>query len=522
MRKRPDETEQRDAGTDLVIPDPQGSLREQDPLVLLAMCLFGEARGESDVALRAVAQVVLNRARHPHPVFGSRPAAGWEENLRRVILRPGQFSAFDPADPNYAKLLHPHATEDAAVWARCVRCAEEALAARDQADALTANSDHYFDDSIQPPSWADPAKRTAKLGRLNFYRLYLPPPGDPIFIGVSPLSSGRAGSDLASAGPLPAGSTEETALPPAHPSQPPAETVPTQEPPQAEPSSAARSSKAQAADEAISLRRDRSEPSPVADLLPVCRKQAPHATSLSRRVPSIAWIPRLPNWARALRGRLSRRNPVTSGKWQVTSKEPSAVHRSSLVTGHLSLLFCCLLLAGCNEFERAAYRTLAMTKAEYETIQTRVAEAAAHGLLSEEQWNRFSAEGHRFLAAHNAAVDAFELWSRVKTPPNEARAEALLELLPRLVRELNSLAESFDSEPRPGGSGQQGVRSQSDSEETLNPKLQIPNKFQMPNSKFQTSAKRKIPDRMSGKLDLGGLDLGIWSLFGAWNLEFGI
>ena len=112
------------------------------------------------------------------------------------------------------------------------------------------------------------------------------------------------------------------------------------------------------------------------------------------------------------------------------------------------------MLAGCSEFERTAYRTLAVTKAEYETLQSSVAEAAAHGLISEEQWNRFSAGGHRFIAAHNAAVDAFELWSRVQSPPNQARVAALLEILPRLVRELNGLAESFESEPRPSGSGQ--------------------------------------------------------------------
>ena len=141
------------------------------------MCVFGEARGESDAARRAVAQVALNRARHPHVVFGSRDGAAFEENLRRVILRPGQFSCFHPSDPNYQKLLRPYEAEDAAVWESCLRCAEEALAQWNEPDMLTANSDHYFDDSIQPPSWADPAKRTVKLGRLNFYRLYLPAPG---------------------------------------------------------------------------------------------------------------------------------------------------------------------------------------------------------------------------------------------------------------------------------------------------------------------------------------------------------
>ena len=145
--------------------------------------------------------------------------------------------------------------------------------------------------------------------------------------------------------------------------------------------------------------------------------------------------------------------------------------RSSLVTCHLSLF---LLLAGCSDFERAAYRTLAVTQAEYETLQRHVAEAAAHGLITEQQWNRFAAEGHRFIDAHNSAVDAFELWSRAKNPASEARVQAFLEILPRLVRELNTLAETFESEPRPPGSG---------AEETPNLKLQNPNKLQTQNSK---------------------------------------
>jgi len=141
---------------------------------------------------------------------------------------------------------------------------------------------------------------------------------------------------------------------------------------------------------------------------------------------------------------------------------PLTIHRSlfSLLPTPYSLLPLLLLLTGCNEFERTAYRTLAVSQAEYETVQRHVAEAAVHGLITEEQWNRFAVAGHRFIDAHNAAVDAFELWSRAKNPANEARVLALLEILPRLVRELNSLAGSFESEPRPEGSGEKEIRSQ--------------------------------------------------------------
>ena len=117
-------------------------------------------------------------------------------------------------------------------------------------------------------------------------------------------------------------------------------------------------------------------------------------------------------------------------------------------SGRLSLLVLLLgaVLSGCSDFERTAYRTLAVTKAEYETVEQQAVEAAIHGLITEDQWRRFEVEAHRFIEAHNAAVDAFQLWSQAKNKNNAARLEAMLVILPRLVREINSLVESFEKE----------------------------------------------------------------------------
>ena len=160
----------------MLLPEPERGLTGQELVVLLAMCLFGEARGESDEARLAIAQVILNRARHPHKVFGSRVGASLDENLCRVILKPRQFSCFLESDPNYPKIFRPLDYEMPAVWQRCLEAARQALAHCDEPDTLTLNSDHYFDDSLQPPTWADPAKQTVLIGRLCFYRLYLPLP----------------------------------------------------------------------------------------------------------------------------------------------------------------------------------------------------------------------------------------------------------------------------------------------------------------------------------------------------------
>jgi hypothetical protein len=152
--------------------------------------------------------VILNRARYAHKVFGSRPGATLDDNLRRVILKPYQFSCFLPDDANYEKLLRPLNYESAAAWYYCLTAAQEALTASDAADSLTLNSDHYFDDSLQPPPWADPAKQTVRIGRLQFFRLYLPSPaaGAQFLLrtgsdGPTPRNPGAGGNAAASPSP---------------------------------------------------------------------------------------------------------------------------------------------------------------------------------------------------------------------------------------------------------------------------------------------------------------------------------
>ena len=370
------------AASATTLPDPAKPIAEQELSVLLAMCLFGEARGESDLARRAVAQLVLNRARNPRRLFGSKPGTDFAENLRRVILQPWQFSCFNPSDPNRAKLLHPLDHAEPQAWERCLRCAREALRSSDPGkqppDALTANSDHYFDDSIQPPSWANPAKQTVKIGRLTFYRLYLSPPAVVSLPGLPP-SSHPFGDAPAAAPDAPSGSRLNTSLP--------------------SPASAS----------AGNIR-----PSP------------------SRRQGRIGRL------ASFVAGLLAPLRPLRTGGWR---------GKLRIVIAAMGLS---LLLASCNDLERAAYQTLAVTKAEYQTIQRHVAEATVHGLITEQQWNRFQAAGHRFIDAHNTAADAFALWSRTKSDGDAARLEAMLEILPRLILEINSLVESLEEKPGTG------------------------------------------------------------------------
>lgn len=64
---------------------------------LLALCIYGEARGESTAGKIAVGSVVMNRAEK---------SGWWGHNIRQVILKPYQFSCFLEADPNHKRLKH--------------------------------------------------------------------------------------------------------------------------------------------------------------------------------------------------------------------------------------------------------------------------------------------------------------------------------------------------------------------------------------------------------------------------------
>ena len=115
----------------------------------------------------------------------------------------------------------------------------------------------------------------------------------------------------------------------------------------------------------------------------------------------------------------------------------------------IALLLPVLLLAGCEDLGKYAYQVLAISKAEYETTQKFIAEARVYNLITAEQWSQFSVRGHQFIDAHNAAADAFALWSAGKSDSTEAQLQAALEILPRLIREINSLADSFKKPAQP-------------------------------------------------------------------------
>ncbi len=121
------------------------------------------------------------------------------------------------------------------------------------------------------------------------------------------------------------------------------------------------------------------------------------------------------------------------------------------------LLALTLSLPACTDFERNAYRTLKVAKVEYELLQENAARAYLDGRLSQQQWDRFSIAGNRFIAAHTLAADLMRTYQQARRAGAsadersrlEARINAVLAQLPALLTHLRSLLLSFDQAQRP-------------------------------------------------------------------------
>jgi N-acetylmuramoyl-L-alanine amidase len=127
---------------------------EVPKVYLMALCAWREARGCSDEAIRGVLHVIKNRADHP---------GWWGNSVESVVLRPQQFSSFNPGDPNAVKLPAP----DDPVFSMILTLTD--LILNNQDEDLTGGAVNYHDSSVLP-SWANPANKVAQIGPFAFYK----------------------------------------------------------------------------------------------------------------------------------------------------------------------------------------------------------------------------------------------------------------------------------------------------------------------------------------------------------------
>lgn len=133
--------------------------------ILVALCIWREARGETLDVKKAVGWSIRNRFLRP---------GWWGHSWEGIVLLPWQYSSFNHNDPNATKL--PTSADPS--WGDSLTAASMVWTA----DVLstpfipdpTSGADSYFDMSLDsnPPSWAtDGSKQhTLDIGRLHFYR----------------------------------------------------------------------------------------------------------------------------------------------------------------------------------------------------------------------------------------------------------------------------------------------------------------------------------------------------------------
>ncbi len=137
-----------------------------DDRQLLALTIFGEARGESREGKIAVGSVILERVDH----------RGWDgSTIKEVCLMPWQFSCFLPGDPNSAglKLIAQNFGNQCLRYALVQQCYVIATGLLEGTIARTPEiaANHacqYCTDAVDP-DWKKKMTRVAAIGHHEFY-----------------------------------------------------------------------------------------------------------------------------------------------------------------------------------------------------------------------------------------------------------------------------------------------------------------------------------------------------------------
>nr|WP_269839554.1 cell wall hydrolase [Paucibacter sp. M5-1]MCZ7881974.1 cell wall hydrolase [Paucibacter sp. M5-1] len=142
------------ASSPVSTPVTQPAFREVE---VLARTLWGEARGEPQAGIEAVACVVLNRVRRQ---------SYWGRSIAEVCLKPYQFSCWNQDDPNRRQLLSLSSSDPQ--YRRALEVAKAAVAG-DLIDA-TQGATHYYSKRLRrPPVWALGHSACADIGLHLFF-----------------------------------------------------------------------------------------------------------------------------------------------------------------------------------------------------------------------------------------------------------------------------------------------------------------------------------------------------------------
>jgi hypothetical protein len=155
-------------------PDFDAWLDGLEPRWVVALTLWGEARGEDHQGRLMVADVIENRFDRARAYRARKGCAHrWGETPAAICTKAWQFSTWNENDPNRAKLRR--VTEATPVFAECLEIADALLSNRLGEDR-TGGATHYLNPEVvraaagRLPDWATEDARTAIHGHHHFYR----------------------------------------------------------------------------------------------------------------------------------------------------------------------------------------------------------------------------------------------------------------------------------------------------------------------------------------------------------------
>ena len=153
-----------------------------------ARTLWGEARGEGETGMHAVANVIMNRVRNPR---------WWGNSVESVCLQRAQFTCWDRNDPNYEKLKAVTVETDQA-FAKAVEIATKAVDFG--ITDITGGADHYYNPFVANPKWALESRVTKKIGNHRFLRLEIPAPVEEEPKSIAETNTAKATAAVSAAG----------------------------------------------------------------------------------------------------------------------------------------------------------------------------------------------------------------------------------------------------------------------------------------------------------------------------------
>ena len=132
-----------------------------DPQKVLAGTIYGEARGEGEEGMQAVACVIMNRAKSK--------ITWWGSGVIGVCLKPYQFYCWHINNTNRLKILTVKDKDPQFVQAMDIARQAIGFVMYD----ITLGADSYFNpDECSAPNWAKNKPPTIVIGKHWFYKVY--------------------------------------------------------------------------------------------------------------------------------------------------------------------------------------------------------------------------------------------------------------------------------------------------------------------------------------------------------------